>query len=138
MPQVVGPAGEGDDTIVAFAPSGAILRSWSVRDPELSPLDLDIAPNGNIVVSSEHPFGTPDAVTSIREYDALDGRLARVFSASWSAELRKPRGLRLGSDGRLYCVTQDEVVAFEFASGECLGAVVRLPRLNGQAVAFFP
>jgi outer membrane protein assembly factor BamB len=134
----IGPAGAGDDTIVAFAPSGAILRSWTVRDPELSPLDLAIAPNGNIVVSSERPFGVPEAVTSIREYDARDGQLARVFSAAGSAELRKPRGLRFGSDGTLYCAAQDEVVAFDFASGECLGAVVRLPRLNGQAVAFFP
>jgi len=32
-----------------------------VTDPELSPLDLAIAPNGNIVVSSERPFGMSDA-----------------------------------------------------------------------------
>jgi len=132
----IGTAGEGDDTIVAFAPSGAMLRSWSVRDRELSPLDLAIAPNGNIVVSSERPFGAPEAVTSIREYDAGDGRLARVFSAAGSAEFRKPRGLRFRPDGTLYCVTQDAVVAFDFASGKCLGAVVRFPRLNGQALAF--
>jgi hypothetical protein len=28
--------------------------------------------------------------------------------------------------------------AFDFASGECLGAIARLPRLNGQALVFFP
>jgi DNA-binding beta-propeller fold protein YncE len=134
----IGPSGEGDDTIVAFAPSGAIQRSWAVRDPELSPLDLAIAPNGNIVVSSERPFGSPHAVTSVREYDPADGHLVRVLSAGKSAEFRKPRGLRFGPDGNLYCVAQDEVVAFDFASGKFLGAVVRLPRLNGQALAFFP
>jgi len=134
----VGPGGEGDDTILAFAPSGVILRSWSVRDRELSPLDLAIAPNGNIVVSSERPFGVPEAVTSIREYDARDGQLARVFSATGSVEFRKPRGLRFRPDGTLYCVAHDEVIAFDFASGNCLGAVVRFTRLNGQAVAFFP
>ena len=48
---------------------------------------------------------------------------------------RKPRGLRL--DGRLYCVAQDEVVAFDFTTGKCLGAVARLPGLNGQALIFF-
>jgi hypothetical protein len=44
-----------------------------VSNPELSPLDLTIAPNGNIVVSSEPPFGALDAVTSVREYDAQSG-----------------------------------------------------------------
>jgi len=52
----IGPNGQGDDTIVAFAPNGAVERTWAVRDPELSPLDLAIAPNDNVVVSSEHPF----------------------------------------------------------------------------------
>jgi len=134
----IGPGGEGDDTIVAFAAGGVMQRSWTVRDPELSPLDLAIAPNGNIIVSSELPFGAPDAVTSIRQYDPADGHLIRVSTAGRSAEFRKPRGLRFGPDGILYCAARDEVVAFDFASGECLGAVVRLTRLNGQAVTFFP
>ena len=109
-----------------------------MTDPELSPLDLAIAPNGNIVVSSERPFGMSDAVTTVREYDALDGRLVRVFSPNQLAEFRKPRGLRFAPNGRLCCVAQDEVVAFDFMSGECLGVIVRLPRLNGQALVFFP
>jgi hypothetical protein len=50
---------------------------------------------------------------------------------------KKPRGLRFGPDGKLYCAAQDEVVAFDFATGKCLGSVVSLPRLNGQAVIFF-
>jgi hypothetical protein len=75
----IGPNGEGDDTIVVFAANRAIQPFRLVRDPELSPLDLAIAPNGNIVVSSEHPFGSSDAVTTIREYDALGGHLVRVF-----------------------------------------------------------
>jgi hypothetical protein len=33
---------------------------------------------------------------------------------------------------------QDEVVVFDFETGECLGAVVRLPGLNEQAAMFFP
>jgi hypothetical protein len=134
----IGPNGEGDDTIVAFAPTGPIQASRLVTDPELSPLDLAIAPNGNIVVSSERPFGMSDAVTTVREYDALDGRLVRVFSPNQLAEFRKPRGLRFAPNGHLCCVAQDEVVAFDFISGECLGVIVRLPRLNGQALVFFP
>jgi hypothetical protein len=49
-------------------------------------------------------------------------------------EFRKPRGLRFGSDGMLYCVAQDEVVAFDFVTGKSLGPVVELRGLNGQAV----
>ena len=133
----VGPDGKGDNTIVAF--SGDRMRAVRlVEDPELSPLDLAVAPNGNVVVSSEHPFGAPDAVTTVREYDPGSGRLARVFSASGLAAFRRPRGLRFGADGHLYCAAQDEVVAFDFTRGRCLGPIVRLSRLHGQAVAFFP
>lgn len=134
----VGPNGDGDNTILAFDPTGRIRASWNVRDSELSPLDLTIAPTGNIVVSSEHPFGAPNAVTTIREYDFTDGHLVRVLGPSDPAKLHKPRGLRFGPRGALYCVAQDEVVAFDFETGRCLGAVVKSPGLNGQAVIFYP
>jgi hypothetical protein len=87
-------------------------------------LTVAIAPNGNIVVS-ERPFGAPDAVTTVREYDATDGHLVRAFSPTGSVAFRKPRGLRFGPDGHLHCVAQDEVVAFDFATGECLGGHAR-------------
>ena len=74
---------------------------------------------------------------AIREYDGTDGRLVRVLAPDSSTRFEKPRGLRFGWDSTLYCAAQDEVVAFDFAKGECLGSVVRLPRLNGQAVIFF-
>jgi DNA-binding beta-propeller fold protein YncE len=134
----IGPGGEGNNTILAFDSGHRMLPSWKVRDPELSPLDLAIAPNGNIVVSSEHPFGAANAVTTLREYNQADGRLDRVFVPKHGVRLQKPRGLRFGPDARLYCVARDEVVAFDFETGECLDAITRLPRLNGQAVIFFP
>jgi sugar lactone lactonase YvrE len=134
----IGPTGEGDDAILAFDSAGRLLPTWRVTDPALSPLDLTLAPNGNIVVTSEHPFGAPDAITTIREYDAADGHLVRVFSSPEPAAFRKPRGLRFGPDGRLYGVARDEVIALDFASGRWLGAVVAMPRLNGQALIFFP
>jgi outer membrane protein assembly factor BamB len=134
----IGPNGEGDNAIVAITSSVRTRPFRFVSDPDLSPLDLTIAPNGNIVVASEHPFGAADAVTSVREYDSTDGHLVRVFSPTKQSEFRKPRGLRFGPDGHLYCVAQDEVVAFDFTKGACLGTVVQLQRLNGQALAFFP
>jgi hypothetical protein len=130
----VGPSGEGDNTIVAFDLDGRVRERRLVADPELSPLDLTIAPNGHIVVASEWPFGTPDAVASIREYDPATGELARVFTPDRSLGFREPRGLRFGPDGRLYCVGQDHVIAFDFSTGAFLGAVVELPRLAGQAL----
>jgi hypothetical protein len=134
----IGPMGEGDNSIVAFAPNNNMQASRLVSDPELSPLDLAIAPNGNIIVSSEYPFGASDAVTTVREYDAVDGHLVRVFRPEGLAEFRRPRGLRFGAEGNLYCVARDEVVAFDFMTSTCLGAIVRMPRLYGQALVFFP
>ena len=134
----IGPNGQGDNSIMAFTPDTPAQPTQLVSDPGLSPLDLAIAPNGNIVVSSEHPFGGEDAVTTVREYDTRDGHLVRVFSPEGKAEFRNPRGLRFSPDGRLCCVARDEVVGFDFSSGECLGPIVRLPRLNGQALVFFP
>jgi hypothetical protein len=133
----IGPGGEGDNTILAFGSDRRMLPSWKVRDPELSPLDLAIAPNGNIVVSSEHPFGAANAATTIREYDRADGHLVRILVPNDRVRFQKPRGLRFGPYDRLYCVAQDEVVAFDFQTGDCLGPIVMLRGLNGQALIFF-
>src|SRR6201998_974298 len=59
----IGPNGQGDNTIMATTPSERTRPIRLVSEPHLSPLDLAIAPNGNIVVSSERPFGALDAVT---------------------------------------------------------------------------
>ncbi|TYL89890.1 hypothetical protein FXB40_33650 [Bradyrhizobium rifense] len=133
----IGPGGAGDNTILAFSPERTIKSSWRVKDPALSPLDLAIAPNGNVIVSSEHPFGAADAVTTVREYNRAAGELVRVLAPDHGTGFKKPRGLRFGPDGKLYCVAQDEVVAFDFATGKFLGAVVSLTGLNGQALIFF-
>jgi DNA-binding beta-propeller fold protein YncE len=130
----VGPSGEGDNTIVVFDLGRSLRARRLVADPELSPLDLTLAPNGHIVVASECPFDAPDAITSIREYNPTTGHLERVFVPDRSLQFRRPRGLRFGADGRLYCVGEDHVVAFDFSTGDFLGDVVELPRLNGQAL----
>jgi hypothetical protein len=103
------------------------------------PLDLAIAPNGNIVVSANIPLGRGDAVTTIREYDAVDGHLVRVFRPEGSAEFRRLRGLRFGAEGNLYCVARDDVTAFDFMTSTCVGAIVECPDCMGQALLiFFP
>jgi hypothetical protein len=89
-----------------------------------------LAPNGNIVVAGEWPFGAPDAVPSVREYDLLTGQLVRVFAPERAVGFRSPRGLRFGPDGRLYCVGEDHVVAFDFRTGSFAGPVVHPERLR--------
>jgi len=131
----VGPSGTGDNTIVVFDLSSRTPRTpCLVTDPKLSPLDLKLAPNGNVVVASEWPFGAPDAVTSVREYEPRTGQLVRVLAPDRSVGFRRPRGLRFGSGGRLYCVGEGHVVAFDFRTGRFEGPVVNLDRLNGQAL----
>ncbi len=132
------PSGQGDNTIAVFDRSGALRTPRLVTDPELSPLDLKLAPNGNIVVASEWPFGAADAVASVREYDPATGQLVRVLVPERSVGFRRPRGLRFGPDGRLYCVGEDHVVAFDFSTGSFAGPVVHLARLNGQALVLVP
>ncbi len=134
----VAPSGQGDNTIVVFDRSGRLRTPRLVTDPELSPLDLKLAPNGNIVVASEWPFGAPGAVSSIREYDPDTGQLVRVLAPERSVGFRRPRGLRFGPGGRLYCVGADHVVAFDFRTGSFVGPVVHLARLNGQALVLVP
>jgi hypothetical protein len=134
----VGPSGEGDNTIVVFDRSGTLLTPRLVTDRELSPLDLKLAPNGNIVVASEWPLGAADAVPSVREYDPLTGHLVRVFAPEPSVGFRRPRGLRFGSGDRLYCVGEDHVVAFDFRTASFIGPVVHLTRLHGQALVLLP
>jgi hypothetical protein len=132
-----GLSGDGPSTILAFSAERTRRESFKVVDAELSALDLALAPNGNVVVSSEWPFGASDSTTTIREYSPEDGRLVRVLLPGGKAEFRKPRGLRFGADGNLYCVSRDEIVAFDFVTGECLGPFAQFSRLNGQALEFF-
>jgi DNA-binding beta-propeller fold protein YncE len=130
----IGPSGEGDNTILVFSPDTPTQPRRVVTDPELSPLDLTVAPNGHIVVASESPFRASDAVVTIREYDPATGDLVRVFAPDRSVNFRQPRGLRLGPDGNLYCVGEAHAIAFDFSTGDFLGPVIRLPRLHGQAL----
>jgi DNA-binding beta-propeller fold protein YncE len=134
----VAPSGQGDNTIAVFDRYGTLHTPRLVTDPELSPLDLKLAPNGNIVVASEWPFGATDAVTNVREYDPATGHLVRVLVPDRSVGFRRPRGLRFGPGGRLYCVGEEHVVAFDFSTGSFAGPVVQLARLNGQALVLVP
>jgi hypothetical protein len=131
-------AGEtGPGRILVVPPDGNDAAPL-FEDPELSPLDLALAPNGHLLVSSEFPFASPNAVGTVREYDDHSGQLVRVFAPDASVSFRRPRGLRFTADVRLCCVARDEVVAFQFDTGRCLGALVRFESLHGQALEFFP
>jgi hypothetical protein len=133
----VGPDGQGANAILRFTASGTLKNDRFAVDDAMSPLDLSISPDGNVLVSSEFPFGSHAAATSIREYDGRSGALVRVFSPPTDVPFRRPRGLRFGPDGHLYCTAQDGVIASDYGSGHCLGVVVAHPWLNGQAIEFF-
>jgi DNA-binding beta-propeller fold protein YncE len=131
------PSGVGENTIKVFDGDGHLLGPRLVEDPQLSPLDLALAPNGNVLVSSEWPFGERDAVSSVREYDSTTGALVRIFRPDGSVRFRNPRGLRFSPDGDLYCVARDEVVSFDFETGNFSGVMVNCSNLFGQALEFF-
>jgi hypothetical protein len=65
----IGPWGKGENTIAVFSQDGARIEARLVEDPEFSPLDMTVAPTGNLVVNSEWPFGAPRAHITVREYD---------------------------------------------------------------------
>jgi hypothetical protein len=134
----IGPSGEGDNTIAVFSPDGTRIESDLVHDPELSPLDLAVAPNDNLVVSSEWPFRAPNATATVREYRPSSGELVRVLSPPPSVGFARPRGLRFAGADRLLCVGQHHVVAFQFSTGAFLGVVAQLTDLNGQALVVIP
>jgi DNA-binding beta-propeller fold protein YncE len=134
----IGPAGQGDNTVTIFDSDGGLRNARLVSDPELSPLDLTIAASGNLVVSSEWPFGSPSATATIREYDSSTGQLVRVLAPDPAVKFTRPRGLRFGPDGHLYCVGRNHVVAFDFSTGKFLGVIAELRRLNGQAILLLP
>jgi DNA-binding beta-propeller fold protein YncE len=130
----IGPSGEGDNTVTVFDRDGRLRNARLVSDENLSPLDLTIAPGGNLVLSSEWPFGSPAASATIREYDPSTGRLVRVLTPDPAVKFTRPRGLRFGPEGQLYCVGRDHIVAFDFPTGRFLGVTAELQKLNGQAV----
>jgi DNA-binding beta-propeller fold protein YncE len=131
------PSGIGENTIKVFDADGHLLAPRLVEDSQLSPLDLTMAPNGNIVVSCEWPFAGRDAISSVREYDGSSGRLVRIFRTDGSILFRNAIGLRFGPGGDLYCVARDQVVSFDFETGDFSGAIVNCSDLFGQALEFF-
>jgi hypothetical protein len=89
----IGPSGEGENTIAVFSQQGTPIESRLVDDPELSPLDLTVAPDGHLVVNSEWPFGAARAYVTVREYEPLTGRLVRILSPDPSVGFAKPNGV---------------------------------------------
>jgi hypothetical protein len=143
----IGPNGEGDDAVVAFAPADRTRPDRLVApDPDLSPFDLIVAPNGQRRRVQRASVRCARRRHDRPEYDPESGLLVRVFSTKGLAAFRKPRGLRFGLDGNLYCVPQDEVVAFDFTSGRCLSSSFRpssdetdrSPRANCRPTIGFP
>ncbi len=132
--------GESRNTILHFDPWGRPEDSFHVDDEELSPLDLEIGPNGNVFVASEFPFGHPGAITTVREYGYRAGRLLRVFDAGVDAlgrrVTRMPRGITFGPDGELYSSGADNVVRYHVADARFDRVVLASPDILIQSIIF--
>ncbi len=133
-------SGEGQNTILRFDAMGRLDQSFIVRDDALSPLDMEIGPNGHLFVASEFPFGDRRAITTVREYDPVSGRLVRVFDAGVDARgervTRMPRGITFGPDGELYASGADTVVRYKVASGVLDEIVLESPDIGIQSIVF--
>jgi DNA-binding beta-propeller fold protein YncE len=134
--------GEGQNTILRFDRQGQLDESFKVNDPDLSPLDIEVGPNGNLLSASEVPFGDANAITTVREYDKSTGRLERVFDAGRRADgqpvSRLPRGITIGPDGALYSSGADNVVRYDLQTGRFDRVVVASPDISVQSIIFVP
>ena len=134
--------GEGQNTILRFDRSGRLDESFKVNDPGLSPLDIEVSPNGNLLSASEVPFGDANAITTVREYDKLTGNLVRVFDAGGSPDGQRvsklPRGITIGPDGALYSSGADNVVRYDLQTGRFDRVVVESPDILVQSIIFVP
>jgi DNA-binding beta-propeller fold protein YncE len=134
--------GEGQNTILRFDRDGHLDESFKVNDPELSPLDIEVGPNGNLLSASEVPFGDTNAIATVREYDKSTGELVRVFDAGRRPDgqrvSRLPRGITIGPDGALYSSGADNVVRYDFQSGRFDRVVVESQDILVQSIIFVP
>jgi hypothetical protein len=134
--------GEGQNTILRFTEDGKFDGTFKVEDPRLSPTDTEVAPSGNLLSASEFPFKSPDAVTTVREYDKATGKLVRVFDAGFDVNgnrvTHNPRGITIGPDGALYSAGRDNVVRYDMATGKFDRVVVASPGINAQSLIFIP
>jgi DNA-binding beta-propeller fold protein YncE len=134
--------GEGLNTILRFDHAGHLDESFKVADAELSPLDMEMGPNDNVLSASEFPFNHPGAVTTVREYDTQSGHLLRVFDAGKDRHGRRitrmPRGITVGPDGGLYASGADNVVRYDLATGRFDRVILESADIRIQSIIFIP
>ncbi len=137
--------GSGGGTLVQFdGLTGELINPDFVSDPQLSPLDVISGLDGNVYVSSEFPFGDPNAVGTVRIYDVNTGELLNVldagFDESGEPRLTAPRGMGFGPDDNLYVSSTgtESIIRFDPTTGEFIDVFTEFPNLNGQALNFVP
>ncbi len=116
---------DGYGAVLSFAADGALAGPFSKDRRITDPRGLSLGPSSELVYLN----------SGDNRVLALD-RHGRVALDSGRIDGLDPGGGTFGPDRRLYCVGKDHVVAFDFSTGTYLGAVLRLPELNGQALVF--
>lgn len=129
--------GGGRRGLFLYDRSESIGRSAFVDDPFLDPLDL-LLRDGYLYVTSEFPFGSDDAVVSLRRYDLETGAPAGTWTAENTApfgRMQKPRGMAFSDDGILLICAQNCVMAVDVATIGTAWIVAEDERLAGQSLA---
>lgn len=122
-----GANGNGYGAVLGFGPESDFTGPFS-SDPRVAdPRGLSLDPSGALVCLNSGE----DRVLALD----LDGYVVRDSGRIPGLD---PGGAEFGPDGRLYCVGEDHVVAFDFRAGSFIGPVVHLARLNGQALVLLP
>lgn len=132
--------GSGRRALFYYGADGRRSPDAFVDDPELDPLDL-VLHGGYLYVTSEFPFGSGDAVVSLRRYDARTGAAADAWSAGNTpafAGIKRPRGIAFTEDGTLLICAQNCVVAVDVERFGSARVVARDDRLAGQSLAALP
>jgi hypothetical protein len=125
----------GSDRVLALGPNGTIVR-------DTGPI-AGLNPGGGIFGPDGRYYVGLRSARTIMAFPVLLDAPGEHFVTPGIVPF--PRGFAFGHDGRLFLASGigpngdgDNTIVAITTTGACLGTTVQFPRLNGQALAFFP